>query len=125
MASILSYGKYLQFALANAELVADAADVAARIKAAPTCVDQVAILNPFLERVAPKADELRALLSGTTKPRVVISTDKMRAMVLAKIAELPAPRDAAGRPQRDGKWLDAGIELFRFLLPLLLQQLAK
>lgn len=135
MASILTYSRYLQFGLANAQLVADAADVAYQLKAAPTFVDKVAILNPFLERVAPKADELAAIIAGKTllvarvpggtkapKRVKLLSVDEMRKLLLEQIAELPTPRD--GSP-RDAKWLDAGIEIFRlFVLPLILQQLA-
>ncbi|WP_254512877.1 hypothetical protein [Anatilimnocola floriformis] len=123
MASILTYGKYLQFGLANADLLADAADAFVEIKAAPTCVAQVAILNPFLERIAPKADELKALIASKTKS--VATTDEMRAAVLHEISRLESNHRAADRPARDGRWLDAGIELFRLVLPLLLQQLGK
>lgn len=106
-----------RWALANLDTFETVADAGYGVAHSESCVEGWEHIKPAGDALAPKADELILLASS----RDVGDEDAVRAQLIEAFAERTMPR--GNRPPRDGKWLAAGVELLKIVLPVLLSRL--
>jgi len=114
---VLNSFQILRWALANLDTFEIVADAGYGVAHSESCVEGWDHIKPAGDALAPKADELIALVST----RDAGDEDAVRAQLIEAFAERTTPR--GNRPPRDGKWLAAGVELMKIVLPLLLSRL--
>lgn len=107
----------LRWGLANLDTLETVADAAYGVSHSGSCVEGWGHIKTAGDAVAPKADELLLLMSS----RDAGDEAAVQSQILEAFADRPAPR--GDRPLRDGKWLAAGIELLKIVLPVLLSRL--
>jgi hypothetical protein len=108
----LNYGGWLAWGGRNVGVLLVIGDAATRLPAAKTYVARWEIVKPVGDAVAPAIDDLflPTALGGDV---LAMEADLLKAVNAV-------PQALAGKP-RDGRWLRVGFELFKTMLPILLQ----
>lgn len=106
-----------RWAIANLDIFEVVADSAYGVTHSESCVEGWGHVKVAGDAIAPKADELLSL----TSTREAGDEEAARAQLLEAFAERTTPR--GNRPPRDGKWLAAGVELLKIVLPVLLSRM--
>jgi hypothetical protein len=114
---VLNSFQILRWGLSNLDIFETVADSAYGVAHSESCVEGWGHIKTAGDAVAPKADELIVLTSS----RDAGDEEAVRAQLIEAFAERAMPR--GNRPPRDGKWLMAGVELLKIVLPILLSRL--
>lgn len=115
----LTDSQVLRFAWNNLDKAEIVFDDAWALSNSETCVEGWSHIRHSGDILAPVADEALALFSA--RDAAEVDCEAVKRQILAHFESSGAAR--ADRPPRDGKWLAAGLELLKIVLPVLLSRL--
>lgn len=116
----LTDSQVLRFAWNNLDKAAIVFDDAYALSQSESCVEGWTHIRHSGDILAPVADEALALFSA--RDAAEVDCEAVKRQILAHFESQSATR-AGNRPLRDGKWLAAGMELLKIVLPVLLSRL--